>query len=273
MKAHTMKHGLFLTWLVFWAISGSAALGHQRWVSTSPQLTELVFQLGLQENLVGTSDQSFYPKEAEFIPRVGLLFNPNLEAIVTKAPDWVLWDESSVQKTTIQKLLELRIPSEVFDLSKVDSVFEVARKLLAKSSSGNDKLLTEARKNYLDFKQRTRPFTYIALAWVDPPMIFGVDTFFSNLIQEMGGKEITPKKWNQFYPKVSQEWLMAQNPQAVIYLKHDPILAEWVERKCRQWWPNQKPLCLGISADYFARASLTPFFHLEEIRPLWELVK
>lgn len=273
MRKHTIKHRFFRTWLVFWAIKSGVVLGQPRWVSTSPQLTELVFQLGLHENLVGTSDQSFYPKEAETIPKVGLLFNPNLEAVIAKAPDWVLWDESSVQKTTVQKLLELGIPSEVFDLFKVGSVFEVAQKLLEKSSLGNEKLLTEARKNYLQSKKQARTFSYIALAWTEPPMIFGVNTFFSNLIQEMGGKEITPSKWNQFYPKVSQEWLMAQSPQAVIYLKHDPVLAEWVEKKCSQWWPNKKPLCLGISADYFARASLTPFFHLEELRPLWELEK
>src|SRR5690606_22554892 len=62
----------------------------QRLVSLAPNLTELVFALGLGERLVGVGDYDVLPPGAPELPRLGGLLDPNLEALIGLRPDLVL---------------------------------------------------------------------------------------------------------------------------------------------------------------------------------------
>ncbi|NBX82982.1 hypothetical protein EBQ90_07835 [bacterium] len=75
----SLKNWIFLAGLAFPGLLIAA----ERWVSTSPQLTELMYQLDVSRFLVGTSEASDYPPEARALPRVGKLFQVNLESVLT----------------------------------------------------------------------------------------------------------------------------------------------------------------------------------------------
>jgi hypothetical protein len=75
-----------------------------------------------------------------------------------------------------------------------------------------------------------------------------------------------PKLWNRNYLKVSEEWMMAQKPDQVIYLKHDEASASFMKKQCEKWWPRHEVKCVGISAEKFARASLTPLLFLSDLQ-------
>ena len=62
----------------------------QRIISFGPNITEVLFALGLGERVVGVSDYSDYPEEAETKPKIGNAFSPSLERIVELEPDLVL---------------------------------------------------------------------------------------------------------------------------------------------------------------------------------------
>ncbi|MFH1677043.1 MAG: helical backbone metal receptor, partial [bacterium] len=59
-------------------------------VSMSPNITQIVFALGLGDLLIGVDDYSVYPPEAKSIPRMGSLMKPNLELLAKSKPDLVL---------------------------------------------------------------------------------------------------------------------------------------------------------------------------------------
>ena len=56
-------------------------------VTLAPNLTEFIFELGIQENLIGNTLNCNYPEEARNITNVGDLLTIDLEKIVTLKPD------------------------------------------------------------------------------------------------------------------------------------------------------------------------------------------
>ena len=58
-----------------------------RIVSVVPSVTETLFALGLGDRVVGVSDYCKYPPEANGLPKLGGLYNPNIERIVELRPD------------------------------------------------------------------------------------------------------------------------------------------------------------------------------------------
>ncbi|NBX75729.1 MAG: hypothetical protein EBQ92_04180 [Proteobacteria bacterium] len=266
-----------LVGLVFWAIGLApylAASESPRWVSTSPQLTELLFQLDLGDGLVGTTEQSFYPEAAKRIRRVGQLFDANLEAIVACSPSLVLWDSSSFHPMVDSRLVSLGIPTSKLSLDHVEDVLNTAHFLVQKYKAGKktDDLI-RAEIEWDELKKPKRHFSFLALAWGDPPIVFGKNTFLFSLIEAMGGKGVLPYFWNQNYLKVSEEWMMAQRPEMLVYLKHDEASATFMTQQCEKWWPKNKPRCVGISAEKFARASLTPLLLVSELQSVLGLEK
>jgi iron complex transport system substrate-binding protein len=237
------------------------------WVSTSPQLTELLFQLDLGERLAGTTEQSHYPEAAKKLRRVGQLFDANLEAILSCSPSLVLWDGSSFNPLVESRLISLGIPTVKISLDSVEDLLRSSSFLVQKYKAGkkSDDLI-RAEIEWDGLKKKKRNFSFLALAWGDPPIVFGKNTFLFSLFEGLGGTGILPKLWNRNYLKVSEEWMMAQNPDQVIYLKHDEASASFMTKQCEKWWPRREVKCVGISAEKFARASLTPLLFLSDLQ-------
>ncbi len=61
-----------------------------RVVSLSPHFTQVVFDIGAGDRLVGVTDFCRYPPEARLKPKVGGFLNPSVETIVRLKPDLVL---------------------------------------------------------------------------------------------------------------------------------------------------------------------------------------
>ncbi|HUU63717.1 MAG TPA: ABC transporter substrate-binding protein, partial [Dehalococcoidia bacterium] len=64
----------------------------QRIVSLAPNITEILFALGLGDKVVGVTEHCDYPEEAVSKPKVGGYFSTNLEAIIAQDPDIVFSD-------------------------------------------------------------------------------------------------------------------------------------------------------------------------------------
>ena len=62
----------------------------KRIVSMAPSITEILFALGLDEEIVGVTDFCDYPEAALTKQRVGGFVNPSIEKIVSLKPDLIL---------------------------------------------------------------------------------------------------------------------------------------------------------------------------------------
>src|SRR6266581_5253219 len=80
---------------LLWAATLSAQ--PRRIVSTAPSITELLYALGLGDNVVGVTRFCRYPPEAQSKPKIGDYTSPNLEAIAALKPDLVILQNNPVQ--------------------------------------------------------------------------------------------------------------------------------------------------------------------------------
>lgn len=69
----------------------------QRIVSMSPNVTEILFALGLGERVVGVDDFSNYPEGAAAKPRLGGFVDPDLERLVALQPDLAVLLEAQAE--------------------------------------------------------------------------------------------------------------------------------------------------------------------------------
>ena len=62
----------------------------KRIIPLAPSLTEILYYLGLGDNVVGVTQFSDYPEEAKEKPLVGSYIDLNIEKIITLSPDLVI---------------------------------------------------------------------------------------------------------------------------------------------------------------------------------------
>ena len=75
----------------------------QRIISMAPHLTEMLFELGVQDRIIATVKHSDYPPAARQIPRLGDAFSISIEAVINLSPDLILaWTTGGNQRTLAQ---------------------------------------------------------------------------------------------------------------------------------------------------------------------------
>ncbi len=78
-----MKH-LFVV-ILSWALLTGPALAERpmRIISLAPNVTEVLYDLGLGEQVIAVSSYCNYPPAVKMKPKIGGMSNPSLEAIVS----------------------------------------------------------------------------------------------------------------------------------------------------------------------------------------------
>src|SRR5262249_13921193 len=98
----------------------------RRIVTLAPNLTEIVFALGAGKELVGVSEYSDYPPEAQSLPRVGGL-DVSAERVVSLSPDLVLATPEGNAKGPVMALIAAGVPVLLVPGGSLDGVLEGIR--------------------------------------------------------------------------------------------------------------------------------------------------
>src|SRR2546428_6055040 len=92
----------------------------RRVVSLAPSVTEILFAVGLDAEVVGVTTFCDYPAKAKTRPKVGAAI-PNLEAILGLKPDLVVGTDS-IRQDVLAKLEQLKIPVFVLSAKTLEDV-------------------------------------------------------------------------------------------------------------------------------------------------------
>jgi hypothetical protein len=235
-----------------------------RLVSTSPQATELLFQLGKGSDLVATSELSDFPSDAKKLPTVGPLFAPSVERTLALAPDWVVLDRSAAASPAYAHALEAQgIRSFELNIQTVEDLFTESGRLL-NTLYGQKEIPLLGR--YRDCLPNQSPhFSFLAFVWISPPILYDARTFFSDLVRRLGGENAVPREWKLDYPTVSEEWLVRHRPDRIYFLQDFPEARTRTESTVARWWPGQKVATIGLSTESFGRGTFTALDHLSDL--------
>jgi len=198
----------------------------ERIVSLAPNITEIIFALGMGDKLVGVTDFCDYPEEAKKKEKIGGFINPNVEKIISLKPDLVIATKDGNNPVAIERLRNFKIPVFVIypmDLEGVARTILVLSELLGVKEKGI--LLVEEMKKVakeITTKVQGRKKKRILLLYETAPMIgAGPGTLADNLLKMAGGENVlsdSPIK----YPKINLETAISRKPDVVIITKMKP---------------------------------------------------
>jgi len=101
----------------------------ERIISLAPNLTEILFALGLNKEIVGVTRFCDYPEEARTKDIIGGLVDPSLEKIQALHPELILGFRGNPRRV-IEKLQGLRLPVFVFESGKsFDDLFLLIKRI------------------------------------------------------------------------------------------------------------------------------------------------
>jgi iron complex transport system substrate-binding protein len=195
----------------------------QRIVSLSPSNTEIVYALGLQDELVGVTSDDDYPADAQTKPIVSDYSTTDLEKVVAAKPDLVLAD-SLQQHDVVPALEKLGITVFVMTPPDINGIFhdiqvlgqitgktQAAAALVAGMQSGIKSVTDKTAK--LTGAQKLR---VLYVTWYDPIWTAGSNTMIQFLIDQAGGTNIAAGLSG--YATISLEEVVQQNPQVIIVM-------------------------------------------------------
>lgn len=191
-----------------------------RIVSLAPNLTEILFELGLDEKIVAVSGDSDYPPAAADKKKVGTFWQPNTEAIIASRPDLVitLWFEQ--QKAVADTLRRRGFEVLTLKTEQIDELCEAIEKIgIATGSQTRGDELVQSIRHRLDYLQSKLSSTEkVKVLWIvqtEPLRVAGRNTFVSKLL-ELAGAENAIGPTLQQYPPISSEELFACGAEIII---------------------------------------------------------
>ena len=143
----------------------------ERIIAFGPSITEILFELGLDESIVGVSDFSDYPEEAQSKPKVGNAFSPSMETIIALEADLVI---TVKQDQFNQDLDSLDINYVVLDPKNVNDIMgsiELAGQVTNKQEEAEQ--LTDDMQTVIDdvvdkVKDASKPKVFFMVDATDP---------------------------------------------------------------------------------------------------------
>ena len=217
-----------------------------RVVSLNPSLTQTLIALGAESTLVGVDDYSarLEPRVRD-LPRVGGLFNPSLEAIVGLAPTFVALVPSAQQRGLRERLEALEI--EVLPLANHshDEVLRSIERLGARVGRGNAaRARVEAIRaawSAAEARAAARPrVSAVLVLQRDPLYVVGGGSYLDAMLRAAGADNAAAG-FEEAYPRVSVEWLIAAAPELILDAANPPdgARAHWSR------WPSLPAVAAG----------------------------
>jgi len=241
------------------AASAGAATPARRVVSLNPSLTQILLALGARDRIVGIDDRSAQQEpELSQLPRVGGLFTPSLEAVVSLGPDLVALVPSAEQRDLRARLEALGI--EVLELPNI-TLEELLRSIevlgarvgCAQAAAAR---VGEIRASFAAVRRATSGRAHPRVVFAiqrEPLFVVGAGSFLDEMLRDAGTVNAAAELGGP-YPRAGLEWLIAAAPDLILDASDDPQDAtEYWSR-----WPSLPAVAAGRVVALPARELTLP---------------
>lgn len=209
----------------------------RRIVSLAPNITEMLYALGLGERVAGVTLFCDWPPEVAAKPKIGGVINPSLETILALGADLVFATADGNRSEDVNRLADLGVAVYTIDTRSVADV------LSALVAIGELTGRAARAREIVAGLERRREAAVARVAGIAPVTVFvaidraplisaGDGTFVGELLTLAGGRNIagaSPIK----YPVFSLEALLAEDPEVILDaadpgpVSTDELLTRW----------------------------------------------
>lgn len=199
----------------------------QRIISLAPSLTEIAFELGLENKIKGVTRYCNYPPAAKSLPRIGSFLDPNFDAIVQHQPDLVLLLDNTPRIS--QQLQQLGIPTLAVNnetLSNIDHAIDQigdATSTQQQATTLRQSIQQAISQIQQKVAKQNKPSVLLIISRdsdegaLSNRYIAGHHDFYQSLIQLAGGINAYPYTRTAI-PSLSAEGILQLNPDIIIEL-------------------------------------------------------
>lgn len=229
----------------------------QRIVTLAPHLSELVFDAGAGDMLVGVSAYSDFPLQASQVEVVSDAFTVDQERLRLLAPDIVLAWKSGTPSRVIDELRSSGYRVETIASRNLVDIAAAIRRIgfLTGRDDNAEKKAAEFERNMQALRDRYGAATPISAFYqvsLKPLYTINGVHYISELIELCGAQNVFAEL-NDLAPAVSVEAVVSKDPEAIFASSADGVAAfiEW------QRWPHLRANRYGnyftINADEIGR--------------------
>jgi len=198
----------------------AAAVRVDRIVSMAPSLTEILFALGLDEEIVGVTLFSDYPPAAAEKPKVGSFWQPNIEAVVAARPNLVMTLGFGQHRDLAERLKRIGYNTIAVNIEKVSDLFSAIGQIAAATGRQRqaEELVTGIKERVNAVSGLVGTLPKVRVLWVVqrvPLRVAGRDTFVNEMIELAGGENAIGRTVHK-YPPIGAEQVIACGADVII---------------------------------------------------------
>jgi len=211
-----------------------------RIVSMAPNLTEILFALGLEDKIVGVTLHCNYPPTAIKKQKVGTFWQPNIEAVIAARPTMVVTLDFEQQRSFAERLRRVGLHCLTVNIEKVSELFEAIDKIgtaTGKQREANQ-LVSGIQKKLNGLAALIGMKDKVRVLWVvqrEPLRVAGRDTFVNEMIELAGGENVMgPTVYK--YPPIGAEQVIASGADVIIEpsMTQEDLASQ--QEKALQYW-------------------------------------
>jgi len=191
-----------------------------RIVSLAPNITEILFAIGLGDEIVGVTLDSDYPPAAAEKPKVGTFWQPDIEAVVAARPDLVITLGFEQQTNLAERLRRIGYNGLTVNIEKVSDLFEAIERIGATTGRLRqaNELISRIRRKLRQLASMVGAEAKVRVLWVvqrEPLRVAGRGTFVNEMIELAGGENAIGPTVHK-YPPIGSEQVIACNADVII---------------------------------------------------------
>lgn len=210
----------------------------KRIVSLVPSQSELLWDLGLREELVGITKFCIHPKELyKSITKIGGTKTIDIQKIRALKPDLIIGNKEENehgQITELQKEFPVWM-SDIYNLENALTMIQSVGALVNRVEEAH-KIKDNIQTSFFNLNTINKSVLY--LIW-KPYMAAGKATFIGDMLHKMGLQNVITDK-NGRYPNLSLEDIKSLNPE-FIFLSSEPYpFKEKHIQEFKEHLPNSK---------------------------------
>jgi cobalamin transport system substrate-binding protein len=225
-KTH-LRIALIITLCLAILSQAQAQESRQRIISLAPNITEIIFKLGAQSQLIGRTEFCLYPEAAQKIPSVGGYLNPDYEKIVNLQPDVIFIFPNPDMERKLQDFgfRVVSIPDETIE-EVLSGIRTVGKALGIEQRASN---IVQGIQDTLDLVSRTdtsKQSSALLVVGREEGSLKGLygagrNTYLGELWKLCGGRNIFDDIFIKYF-NVSKEDLVSRNPECILEFRIIP---------------------------------------------------
>jgi len=184
----------------------------RRIISLVPSQTELLYDLGLDKEVVGITKFCVHPESwRDTKTIVGGTKNVKLEVVDSLKPDLIIANKEENTREDVEALMR-KYEVWVSDVKKIDDAYDMMTTIAKLTGRDASKVIADVRRSFLELGSFERKRA-VYLIWKKPWMVAGADTFINEMMKVAGFDNVVVE---DRYPALSADEMRVLNPEVVL---------------------------------------------------------